>query len=72
MKVRASVFALAFVLAFLGTNRPEAGAVWLHLTDEQRQEAVRFGERSSWEQLLLQGEWVRESGGNKAVMQRPF
>ncbi len=32
MKVR--IFALAFVLAFLGTNRPEAGAVWLHLTDE--------------------------------------
>ena len=72
MKVRTRIFALAFVLALLGINRPDAGAVWLHLTDEQRQEAVRFGERSSWKQLLLQGEWVRESGGNKAVMQTPF
>jgi len=38
MKVRASVFALAFVLAFSGIGLPEAGAVWLHLTDEQRQD----------------------------------
>ena len=72
MKIRAKVLTFVFVLVSLSINPPRTEAVWLHLTDQQRQEAIRFGEQSSWKQLLLEGEWVRESGGTKAVMQTPF
>lgn len=73
MKTITRALAIMAVLSlFLSMNLRKSEAIWLHLTDEQKLEAIRFGEQSSWEAFFGTSEWVSTYGGFKAVIITPF